>query len=299
MFDVAYNIITPVFLIIGVAMVVERSLAPDPRPLSKLILYLFNPFLILDSLIYARLQASEAGQLVAMALLTSLLVTLAAWGIARFARIDPGLVGTFVLTSVLINAGNYGIPVNEFACGASGRERAVIYFTATVVISNTLGVFVASRGTVSTRQALWNVIRIPTPYAILIGLLVNVSRVSVPLPLERTIKLLSQASVPCMLVLLGLQLSRASIKGRIQPILMVSSVRLIVSPLIAVGLAALLGVSGVERQVSLVQAGMPTAVITSVLATEFGGDSEFTTGVILISTLASTVTLSVLLSLVM
>ena len=46
------------------------------------------------------------------------------------------------------------------------------------------------------------------------------------------------------------------------------------------------------------QSAMPTAVTTSVRATEFGADAEFVSATILVSTLASVITLSVLLSLV-
>jgi len=102
-----------------------------------------------------------------------------------------------------------------------------------------------------------------------------------------------------MLALLGIQLSRASIRGRIKPIVMAAGMRLIVSPVIAVALVALLGLSGLTRQVAIVQASMPTAVIAGVLTTEFGGDIDFVTGAILVSTVASTVTLSVILSLLM
>ena len=63
-------------------------------------------------------------------------------------------------------------------------------------------------------------------------------------------------------------------------------------------LAALLGIAGLARQVSIVESSMPTAVISSVLATEFGSDPEFVTAVILVSTLASSITLSVLLTVV-
>ena len=40
-----------------------------------------------------------------------------------------------ILTAVLINAGNYGIPLNKFAFGDRGEERALIYFVMTVVIA--------------------------------------------------------------------------------------------------------------------------------------------------------------------
>jgi hypothetical protein len=89
------------------------------------------------------------------------------------------------------------------------------------------------------------------------------------------------------------------IRGRIKPVLLASSMRLVVSPLIVLVPVAVLGVTGLTRQVVLVEAAMPTAVIGGVLATEFGSDSEFVTGTILISTLLSIITLSVLLSWVM
>jgi predicted permease len=113
------------------------------------------------------------------------------------------------------------------------------------------------------------------------------------------VNLLSDAAIPAMLVVLGIQLSRASMRGQIRPILMASSLRLLAGPLLAFGLVLLFGMSGYARQVSIVQAGMPTAVATGVLATEFGSDAEFATATILVSTVLSMATLSVLLALVM
>jgi len=75
--------------------------------------------------------------------------------------------------------------------------------------------------------------------------------------------------------------------------------RLLLGPLIAVGLVALLGISGLTRQVAIVQSAMPTAVVTGVLASEFGADAEFVTATILVSTITSVATLSVLLSVIM
>jgi hypothetical protein len=169
----------------------------------------------------------------------------------------------------------------------------------TAVEANTLGVYLASRGTASVRRSLHNVLTVPLPYATALGLILNVGHVTLPLPLNRAITLLSQATVPCMLVILGLQLSRTSVKGRLGPILLATVTRLAIAPLVAFPLAALLGLSGVARQVSIIEASMPSAVMSGVLATEFGSDAEFTTAVVLVSTLASIVTLSILLSLVL
>jgi predicted permease len=63
-------------------------------------------------------------------------------------------------------------------------------------------------------------------------------------------------------------------------------------------MTALLGFSGVERYALVVQLAMPTAVNAAVVAAEFGGDAEFVSSAVVLSTLASLVTMTILLSLV-
>lgn len=297
--SITYNVLGPIFLIVGLAVLIDRRFAPDPRAFSRVVIYLFSPFFIFNGIARSDLQATEIGMIVAMATLSVLLMALVAWGLARLFRFDRKLESAFMISVILINAGNYGLPVNEFAFGAAGLQRAIIFFVVTSVASNTLGVYLASRGTASIRQSLLNVLAVPLPYAAILGLIFNARSVVLPLAIERVVTLLSQATVPCMLIILGLQLSHTSVKGRLSPILLATATRLGIAPLIAFPLAALLGLSGVTRQVSIIQASMPTAVMGGVLATEFGSDAEFTTAVILVSTLASIVTLSILLALVM
>lgn len=296
---VAFNVLGPIFLIVGLAVLIDRRFAPDPRAFSRVVVYLFSPVLIFEGIARSDLQAAEIGLIVVMATLSTLAMTLVGWGLARLFRFDRKLESAFMLSVILINAGNYGLPLNEFAFGKAGLQRAIIFFVVTAIAANTLGVYLASRGTASARRSLRNVFTVPLPYAAVLGLMFNAEHVVLPLAIERVITLLSQATVPCMLVILGLQLSRTSVRGRLGPILLATAARLGIAPLIAFPLAALLGLSGVAQQVSIIQASMPTAVMGGVLATEFGGDAEFTTAVILVSTLASIVTLSVLLYLVM
>ncbi len=300
-FEIAYNLIAPIFLMVGASMLLDRRLHVDPRALSKLVVYLFTPCMVLDGIARSDLTGSETGQLAFVALTVSLLVALAAWIVARAARLERHLVSVFVLSAMVMNAGNYGIPLNRFAFGEAGEARALIFFVITVALSNTLGVFLASSGTVSTRRALRNMLSVPLPYAVVAGFVLNGANGTLPLPLERALSVMGQAAIPAMLTVLGLQLSRATFNGNhLWPVLAAAGMRLIVSPLIALPLVMLLGMDGITRQVSLVQAAMPTAVVGGVLATEFGGneDAQFITSVILLSTALSLVTLSVLLSLV-
>lgn len=300
--EVTYNIISPVFIIVGLTVLVDRVFDIDPRSLSRLVVYLFAPFLIFDGLAHMELKGSEAQKLAIIAIGMSLIIAALAWIVARALHFDQRLESAFVLAASLINAGNYGIPLNRLAFGTSGEERALIFFVASVMVTYTLGVFVASRGSVSTRDALLNVLKVPMPYAAALGLAVSLGNVTLPGPVADASGIAASAAIPGMLAVLGLRLSRASLgkyRSQLRPILLASGLRLILAPLVTLGLVVLLGVGGLTRQVSLVQSAMPTAVIASVMAAEFGSDAEFVTAAILVSTLASMVTLSVLLTWVM
>jgi predicted permease len=70
---------------------------------------------------------------------------------------------------------------------------------------------------------------------------------------------------------------------------------LIAAPFVALALGLLLGLGGTAFRVAIVQSSMPTAVIATALATEFGGDARFVTAVTIVGTFASMLTLTVLI----
>ncbi len=296
--SIVIDVIGPVVLIVGIGVIFDRKFKPDAHVLSRLVIYVFTPCLLLQSIATSTLKASEIWQIVAVAGLSPLIVLVLGWLLSRAFGFDRALTSAFLLSVSLVNVGNFGLPVNDFAFGPAGMERALIYFVVATVWTNTVGVFLASSGKASMVQSLLNVFKTPLPYATVIALLLNTYQVTLPVPIERTVSLLGQATVPAALLVLGLQLSRTSFKGRVWPISLATVTRLLGGPLTAFPLVALFGISGVTRQVCLIQASMPCGVMSGVLATEFGSDAEFATSTVLTSTLGSIITLSFLLWLV-
>jgi hypothetical protein len=118
----------------------------------------------------------------------------------------------------------------------------------------------------------------------------------VPLPLERTTTLLGDASIPAMLVLLGMQLCKAEWAGRQLPIGLASGMRLLVSPILALLLAPFFGISGTARQAATLEAAMPAAVLNTVLATEYNAAPSLVTSIVFVTTILSPLTLTPLLA---
>jgi len=286
--------VLPVLLVAGAGFVLARAVQLDGRTLGRVVFFLASPALVLRSLYNLDLDTALLQQELLLVAGVYLLTGVAGWiagtGLERPQRT------ALTLSSAISNNGNIGLPVAFFALGDAGLAAATVYYTISALLTNTFGVFVASAGTAPLRQALSQSLRAPVLYATLVGLLCN--RLSVPIPdsLYRAIDLLAGATIPIMLVLLGIQLSQTTLT-RAQTVVWRSLlIRLGLSPAIALALCLWIGIGGVERQVMVLQAAMPTAVVATVLSTEFAAAPRLVAAAVLASTLVSVVTVSILLA---
>lgn len=296
---VLLNIVLPVFVIIGLGFVAGRWLSISPLPFSRLTLYFLGPCLIFSSLAETTLTGEDLWRIVSFTLLTTFAVGLLSWVISKILRFDQAMESAFLLSTLFVNAGNYGLSVNFFAFGQVGLERALIFFVTSALLTNSLAVYLASRGKAEVIESLRNVIRMPLLYAALLALLINQTNSVVPEAVFKPIQMVGKAAIPVLLLALGMQLSRASFDRETAIIGLATAIRLGGAAGIALLAAALLNLEGVTRQACIIEASMPTAVTTTVLAMEFDAKPDFVTAVVFTSTLASIVTLTALLSLIM
>lgn len=194
-----------------------------------------------------------------------------------------------------MNSVNFGLPFIEFAFGPTALEPAVVFTVGQALTAYLFGTFVASRGKSSTKTAIRNVLTIPMPYAFGLAMLLNAYNILLPAPIQKAADVLGNGMIPAALVILGLQLSSAKLNGRWQPILMATFTRFFIGAAVAYGVTLLFGLEGLTQKVFILQASMPAGVLSGVLTAEFGGDSEFATAVILVTTIFSGLFLSGLL----
>jgi predicted permease len=98
-----------------------------------------------------------------------------------------------------------------------------------------------------------------------------------------------------MIILLGLELSRVKWSHSIRAVGLSAGLRLVIGPAVGLVLAALFGFQGPARQGNVIETGMPAAVTTMVLATEYGLDSSLVTAMVFMGTILSPLTLTPLL----
>ena len=117
--------------------------------------------------------------------------------------------------------------------------------------------------------------------------MIMLTHAALPLAVMRPIGMLSDAALPVMLLVMGMQLERAVMPTHPAAVAVAVALSLVVSPLVGVGLSILLGLSGPARQAAILLASMPAAVVTTVLALEFDLDPNFATSVVFVSTVLS------------
>lgn len=297
--NIVLTIIAPIIVVAGLGGLLDRIKAFEARNLSRVTIYVASPALAFYGMANATIRSDELLGLVASGLLTASISAVIGWVISRVFKMPRLTASAFVLSVCMINIGNYGIPFNEFAFGRPGLERALVMAVTQIFFAYSVGVFLASWGRASILKSLKNAISVPGPYAAGLGLLVNFAHLPLPDLVMRVAYILQGAAVPLMLLLLGIQIARVEFRGGPWPIILgASGLRLVGGPLIGIAVATALGLEGVTWQVAVIQSAMPTAVVTTILATEFESDPQITSSVVLVSTLSSVATLSVLLYLV-
>jgi len=157
-------------------------------------------------------------------------------------------------------------------------------------------VFLAAAGRRSVSQALIGITKIPAIYGIAAAMIVIAAGITVPMALMRPIGMLSDAALPTMVLVLGMQLERARVPERPSLVAVAVVLSLIAAPFVALGLAAVLGLSGPARQAGVILASMPVAVVTTILALEFEISPAFVTSAVFVSTLLSPLTLTPLIA---
>jgi predicted permease len=290
------NDILPIFVVAAVGFLLARFSTVDARVLSRVIFNALSPCLVFNLLVTSTISGGEFARMA----LFCVLVTAATGTMARLIAIplhlDRAMLSAFLLVVMFSNSGNYGLPVAMFAFGREALARATVYFVTGSVLTYTVGVFLAASGRRAIGQALFGVVRVPAVYAIVIAGTVLALGVTLPPLVMRPVGLLSDAALPMMILVLGMQLERTTVPER--PIVVAAAVfvSLLLTPLAAFLIASALGMKGPAFQAALIQASMPAAVVTTILALQYEVAPNFVTSVVLVSTALSPITLTLLIA---
>jgi len=293
--DIFANNILPILLIAGAGFLLGKTLQVEARPLGRVIFYIFSPLLVFDLISSSQLSIDRMLRMMGFALCTILVVGGLAFLAGKLFRLERAALTAVVLTALFSNSGNYGLPLVSFAFGQEALAYASIYFVTSLTLFYTLGVVIASVGHVRLKDALLGLLKVPAVYAILLAIVFVRTGWSLPEPLQRTVSLAAGATIPAMLVLLGLELQRAEWSRNLRALSIPVVLRLIIGPLVALAAASIFGLPALARQAGVTESGTPSAVLNTVLATEYKVEPSLVTAIIFLGTVLSPLTLTPIL----
>ncbi len=290
------NNILPIFLAASGGFLIGRFLQVSPRPISQTAFYIFSPCLIFNLLTTSELSSTDITRMAGFTILSALTVGGLTWALGRLFRLERRLLAAVLLTSIFNNSGNYGLSLNLFAFGETALAYASLYFVTMAILVYSVGVIIASLGTSSIKESLVGLLKVPALYAVVLAMLFNFMGWQLPLFADRSVTLLGNAAIPVLMVLMGIQLGHTEWQGQTLALTLSNVMRLVAGPAIAFGFSLIFGLQGFARQAGITESATPTAVVTTVLATEYNVEPSFVSTVVIVSTILSPITMTPLLA---
>lgn len=296
-FTVFTQNILPILIVAGFGYGLQRWKPVDKKSLSGIVFNILSPCLVFASLVNSQLLGDELLDLGLFAVLAIGTMGVLAFLVARVLGLSRRETAVLMIVTMFVNNGNFGLTLVNLRYGDAGVSRAIVYYATSTMLVYTLGAFIASLGSLHWRDALKRMIRLPAVYAAFGAVIVYSLNIPVPRPLMSAIEVAGAGAIPVMLLVLGMQMADLQGGFNIRLAVPAISMRLLLGPIIGLAVATFIGLEGLGRSTSIVQTSMPPAVFTIVLATEFGLKATVVTGIVVVATLISPLTIALAITL--
>lgn len=291
-------IVLPAFMIFFAGFIGQKMMDFDIRSISKVALYIMSPFLAFRTF-YVNELTVEYFYIILFCLILCFVLMAIVWITAYFTKATKQQMSAMMLGGAFMNSGNYGAPIVLFALGKVGFDYAVIMMVFQSFLMNTIGLFFASLGgeeEASIKDSFRKVIRMPVIHGATAGIILQLLSVTIPKSFMEATSLIADASIPTVMLVLGMQLAViANKRVAYRYVTWVTLIRMIVSPVLAIIIVSFMPISTLLKDVLIIQAAMPAAANTTMFAIQFGTEPDLVSFTTLITTILSIVTIPIVL----
>jgi predicted permease len=276
----------------------------DSKPLSALLIYVAQPFMIIMSYqgkIYHPDILGSLGITILLAAVAHLAMLLVAHFAFSFTKAEKAQKGILIFCSAFANCGYMGIPVIKLLFAQSPNlAEMLIYLSMYITVFNllnwTIGIYIISgnKKFISIKNAFIN----PATISIFIGLVLFFAKININAAspeIANAFNLLGDMTIPLSMIILGMKLAEIPFKEIFSSkyIYITVFIKLIIMPLFAFGITYLLRgvISELVIYIVVIIAAMPVATNSVANADRFGGDSLSAAKAMLCSTLLCVITL--------
>jgi len=294
------------FILIGIFVglgLLFRRLEAFPKD-SAQVLNMFALYVSLPALILLKMPQLELGS-------EALVVAIAPWGMLllsvvlillaarRFGWSRPK-TGVLLLVVPVGNTSFMGVPMVNAFFGSPGIPYLIVYDQiGTMLIFALYGSLILAlygkEGTLNVASVARRALTFPPTIAAVVGLALR------PWPYPElvvtTLHGISQSLTPLVMTAIGFQLRWRLSPNVVGPLSYGLLIKLLVAPLVALGVFRLFGFSGLPVDIAVFEAGMPPMVTAGALAVVAGMESELAVALVGVGIIAAFATLPILYAL--
>ena len=270
----------------------------DIDPFNKIVMYILMPCMIFHAIYAADLsQLPRLGMLPFIILASSFVTGIVSYFILKQLKLDDVTIWSVLVTVMIANTAFMGYPVTLGIYGNDGFLRAIFCDMATLTTFLLLSFVLILKFGGTVKTAVRKIALFPPLWAVILGLIFNLLGIPIGPVLDNTVNYLGQGAIPLIMIALGLSINFDALSRSRSMIVFTSIMKLSLFPFVAFLIVSWLGLVNLEHSVTIVEAAMPSGMMSLLLAITYRLGYELTSDCILINTVISLITLPVIIML--
>ena len=259
--------------------------ASEKKFISKFVINVAVPLNCVVSVLnnFSREDLLGAGWKLLCAWLVVLVTLLLSAGVATALKLPKNRWGVFVCMGGISNTMFIGLPMVEQLFGAVGIPYMMTYYLASTVYTQTVAVMLCERagtgtpGKIRPLPMLLDMFKKPPVIGICVSVVCLLLGVRPAPVLMSAAKYLGSCVTPLAMLYCGFIMYEVGLKNlRLMPGLpAMLLIRLVLSPILCIGMSALFGITGLSRDVFVVMASLPCVTQITVMAGLYGADEQY------------------------
>lgn len=293
--------IISIVLMIGLGYFLKRIdflSEKDIDPLNKIVMYILMPCMIFSALYSADMSLLPTLGILPFVILTASIGSgVISYIVLKRLHYDDKKIWSVLVTVMIANTAFMGYPVNLGVYGHPGFLRAIFCDLATICMFLLLSFVLVLKFGGTVKRAFREILLFPPLWAVVLGISFNLLNIPIGPVLDKTVNYLADGAIPLIMISLGLSIELGGLARSKAMVIFTSIVKLGVFPLIALIVVSLLGLTGLQHDVGIIEAAMPSGMLSLLLAITYKLDYELTSDCILINTVISLITLPIIMTL--
>lgn len=201
--------------------------------------------------------------------------------------------------TVFSNCGYMALPLQNALLGSEGVFLGAVYIAVFNLLTWTYGIALMSgdRKEITLKKIILN----PGVLGVLAGLILFLTPITLPEVILSPIQHLAALNTPLPMIVIGFYLAQITSFQMLKDkyLLLSITLRMIITPIIGLGIMYLLGIRGIPLVAMCIAATAPTAANTTMFAARFDKDTKIGVSMVTFSTLVSIVTMPLIVSFAM